>query len=84
MVQSWIVESFAVRDQGAKDGADLQQLIPIMVVASQTGGIKAEYQPNTSQAHLGEQSLETTTRFSLGSGFAQILINELYPLTGPS
>jgi len=84
MVQSWIVESFAVRDQGAKDGADLQQLIPIMVVASQTGGIKAEYQPNTGQAHLGEQSLETTTRFSLGSGFAQILINELYPLTGPS
>jgi hypothetical protein len=58
VVQSWIVESFAVRDQSAEDGTDFQQLMPIMVVTSQAGSIKAEDQPDARQANLGEQSLE--------------------------
>jgi hypothetical protein len=48
MVESWIVEPFAVGDQGAENGADLQQLLPIAIGARQAGGIKAEHQANTS------------------------------------
>jgi hypothetical protein len=48
MIESWIIESFAIGDQGAKDRADLKELIPIAVVARQAGGIKAEDQANAS------------------------------------
>jgi hypothetical protein len=48
VLESWIIEPLAVSDQCAEDRADLQQLLPIAIVARQAGGIKAEHQANTS------------------------------------
>src|SRR5215472_11025433 len=76
MVEPGIVEPFAIGDQGAEDRADFQQLIPIAIVARQPGGIVAEHQACASQTNFSKQILETTTPQSVGSGFAQILINE--------
>src|SRR5260370_15915488 len=84
MVESGIVESFAVGNEGAKDRADLQQLIPIAIVACQAGSIKAEHQADSRQANLGEQPLEPAARFGLRPRFAQILINEFYPVAWPT
>jgi hypothetical protein len=80
MVEPRIVEPFPVGDQGAEDRANFQQLIPITIVACQAGGIKAEYQPSTSQTNFGEQMLEATAGKRVGTEFTQILINDFYSL----
>ena len=67
MVQSWIIESFAVGDQCAEDRADLEQLLPIAIVACQAGGIIAEYQANAGQTNLCEKPLKATACLSLCS-----------------
>jgi hypothetical protein len=75
-----IVKTFAVGDEGPEDRTDLQQLIPIAIVAGQAGGIVTEDQASASQTNLGEQILEAATRKGVGCGFAQILINDFHPL----
>ena len=80
MVEPRIVEPFAIGDQGAQDRADFQQLIPIAMVARQAGGIVAEDQPCASQTNFSKQILETATPQGVGSGFAQILIDDFHAL----
>jgi hypothetical protein len=60
VVEPRIVESLAIGNEGAEDRADFKQLIPITIVASQAGGIKAENETDASQANLSEQALEAT------------------------
>jgi hypothetical protein len=50
------------------------------MIARQAGGIVAEYQPCASQTNFSEQVLETATPSGVGSGFAQILINDFHAL----
>jgi hypothetical protein len=40
VIGAWIIDALGVRDQRAKHRAELEQLIPIAVVARQTRGVK--------------------------------------------
>ena len=53
-----VVEAVFVADQGAGHGADLQELMPVGVVAGQPGAFQAEHDPGPAQRHLGDQLLE--------------------------
>ena len=49
-----VVEAVFVADQGAGHGADLQELMPVGVVAGQPGAFQAEHDPGPAQRHLGD------------------------------
>ena len=53
-----VVEAVLVADQGAGHGADLQELVPVGVVAGQPGAFQAEHDPGPSQRYLGDHLLE--------------------------
>jgi hypothetical protein len=53
-----VVEAVLIADQGAGQAAQLQELVPVGVVAGQPGALQAEHDPGPAQRHLGDQLLE--------------------------
>lgn len=49
-----IGEPFAIGDHGAEDRADVQQVLPLAMVARQAGGIGDEDQPCASQTNFSK------------------------------
>ena len=58
-----VIEPVLVADQGARQRADLQQPVPVGVVAGQAGDLQAEHDPGPAHADVGDQALEP---FSVG------------------
>ena len=67
-----VVEAVLVADQGAGHGADLQELVPVGVVAGQPGAFQAEHDPGPAQGHLGDQLLEPFPVGGRGAGVALV------------
>ena len=56
--RSGIVDAIGVGDQGSRQGADLEQLVPVATRAGQPGHLDAEHQADPSEADLGDQALK--------------------------
>jgi len=54
-----VIEAGLVVDQRARHGADLEQPVPVGVVAGQPGYLQAEHDPGAAHADLGDQLLES-------------------------
>src|SRR5713226_9181709 len=54
-----VVGAVLVADQGAGHGADLQELMPVGVVAGQPRAFQAQHDPGPAEGHLGDQLLES-------------------------
>ena len=67
-----VVEAVFVADQGAGHGADLQELVPVGVVAGQPGAFQAEHDPGPAEGHLGDQLLEPFPVGGRGAGLALV------------
>jgi hypothetical protein len=63
-----IVEAVLVADQRRGQRADLQQPVPVGVVAGQPGHLQAEYDPGPAHADLGDQVLEAFPVGGTGTG----------------
>jgi hypothetical protein len=53
-----VIEAVLVADQRVGQRADLQQPVPVGVVARQPGDLQAEHDPRVAQADRGHQVLE--------------------------
>src|SRR5215469_15840810 len=84
MIGLWIVQPFAVGNQHPKQRAQLEELMPIAVVTSQTRRIQAHYQASFTQADFRDQVLETESILARRPGLAKIIIDDLNPLTRPT
>src|SRR5215212_7516382 len=73
-----------VGDQGAKDGADLQELMPVLRRPGQSRDLHSQDHPHMVEAHLRNQTLESGPVLPLGGGVAQIVVDDHYPLLGPA
>ena len=51
-----VIQAIAVADQGVGDGAQVQQPIPVGVVAGQAADLQAEHQPDVAEGDLGGQT----------------------------
>src|SRR5215213_3095455 len=71
-----------VGDQGAKDGADLQELMPVLRRPGQSRDLHSQDHPHMVEAHLRNQTLESGPVLPLGGGVAQIVVDDHYPLLG--
>jgi hypothetical protein len=53
-----VIETVLVADQGGAQGAQLQEPMPIGVVASQAGHLEAEHDPRSPHSHFCNEALE--------------------------
>ena len=53
-----VIEPVLVADQGVGEGADLQQPMPVGVVAGQPGDLEPQHDPGAAHADLGDEMLE--------------------------
>ena len=53
-----VIQPVLVADQRARHGADLQQPVPVGVVAGQPGHLQAQHDPGAAHADLGDQTLK--------------------------
>src|SRR5438270_723405 len=75
IVLHWVVNPIQVSNQGVKEGAEFQELMPILVGACQPRHFHTEDDPDMIQAHLRDQPLEADPPLRAGPGLAQILID---------
>ena len=79
-----IANAVRVGDESAKEGADLQELMPVLRRAGQPRDLHAEDHPHMVEAHLRDQTLESGPVLPLGGGVSQIVIDDQNPLLGPA
>ena len=58
-VESGVVDSVFIDDQGVGEGTDLDETIPITARSCQAGGFEAQDRTGPAQANLGDQVLKT-------------------------
>lgn len=73
--QAGIVDPFGVDHQGAGQGAEVDQMMPVPPVAGQPRGLDAVDRPHRSGADLGDQSLEARPGHLPGARTSQILVD---------
>jgi len=73
-----------VQDEGPGQGADLEQAVPVGVVAGEAGHLQAEDDPRPAHPHLGHQALEPLPVGGGGPGVALVGVDHHHLLLGPS
>lgn len=84
MIQGWIVKPLTVGDQDAEHRAELEQLMPVAVIAREPRRIEAQDQTGVAKSDLGDKPLEAATQPRFRAGLAQILINDGDPFSRPA
>ena len=84
MIGTGIVEPLAVGDQHAEKRAELQQLVPVPIVAGQTGRVQAQHQPGLAEPNLSDQPLKAVPVLGRTARLAQVIVDHLDPLAWPA
>jgi hypothetical protein len=79
-----VIQAVLVENEGAGQCADLQQPVPVGVVAGQPGDLQAEHDPGPAHGHLGDEALETIAIGGGGAGLALVGVNDHDLLGGPA
>ena len=74
-----VIDPVGVGDQRVGQRAQIQQLIPVGVVAGQPRHLDAEHDPDLAQADIGDQVLEPVPRRRLRTGAAQVGVDHHAP-----
>jgi hypothetical protein len=69
-----VIQSVLVADERVGQPADLQQPVPVCVVAGQSAALEAEYDTGPSHADVGHEPLEA---FSVGGGGARVALVDI-------
>jgi hypothetical protein len=67
-----VIEPVLVADQRAGQRADLEQPVPVGVVARQAGDLEAEHDPGLAEPDVGDQPLEPLTAAGACAGLALV------------
>ncbi len=70
-----MIDAVGVRDQGVRQRAQVQQLIPVGVVASQPADLDAEDDPDMPEADVGDEFLEALPCSGLRTRPSQVRVD---------
>ena len=77
-----MVDAVGVADQGVGQAAQVQQAVPVGVVAGQARDFQAQHDAGLAQRNLGRQSREAGPLGAGGTGATQILVNDFHLIGG--
>lgn len=84
MIGARIVQAFAIGNQHTKQRAQLEELMPIPVVACEARRIQAHDQAGFAQTDFRDQRLEAVAVSAGRPGFAKIVVDHMNPLAWPT
>jgi hypothetical protein len=67
-----VIETVLVADQRARERGDLQETVPISVVARQPGDLESEHDPGLPQPDVGDEPLKPLAIGGAGAGLALV------------
>jgi hypothetical protein len=79
-----VIEPILVADQRARQRADLEQPVPVGVVARQPRDLEPEHDPGAAHPDLGDQLLEALAVGRRGAGPALVGVDHDDPLGRPA
>ena len=79
-----VIDAVGVGDQGVGDRTQIQQLIPVGVVAGQPRHLDAQHDPDLAQTDVGDQLLEPQPPVGLRTGAAQVGVDHHHLMSGPA
>ena len=79
-----VIQPVLVQDQGVVVRADLQQPLPVGVVARQPGAFQAEHDPGPAEGDLGDQVLEPFPVGGRGPGMPLVDVDHVDPVGAPA
>jgi len=79
-----IVQPVLIREQGAKDGAELQELVPVLVGSCQAAHLQAKDDPDVVEADFGQHVLKPEPSHCTLAAQALIFIDHLHTILGPA
>ncbi len=78
------VDPLVVRDQRVHDHAEVQQMLPVLVVPGEARGLQADDDPHLPEGDFREESLEAEASVAVGAGSALVVVDDLYLLGFPA
>ena len=79
-----IVEAVLIEDQGVAQRADLQQVMPVAAVASQTGDFEPQHDAGSAQAHFADELLKPFAIGGRSARLAQVMVDHDDPFDRPT
>ena len=79
-----VIDAVSVGDQRVGDRAQIQQLVPVGVVAGQPRHLDAQHDPDLAQPDVGDQLLEPEPPIGLRPGAAQVGVDHHHLVRGPA
>src|SRR5258706_16384439 len=75
--QSWMVYPVGIADERVRQSAQIQQAVPISIVARQPGDFQTQHDTDLPEGHLGGHFGETGPLSEAGTGNTEVFID--YP-----
>ena len=72
---AWVIDAIGIADQGIGHATEIEQAIPVGVVAGQAGDLEAEHDADPAQGHLGGHAGEAIAMTGAGAGEAEIVVD---------
>ena len=79
-----VVDAVLVGEERPEDGAHLQEVVPILVVAGEAAHLDAEDQADMVHGHLGQQPLESAPPVGRPAAQPLILVDDQDAIPGPA
>lgn len=79
-----IVEPFAVGDQNPEQRAQVEELVPVPIVARQPRRVETDHQAGVAEADLGDQPAEALALDAARTGLAEIVVDDMHALGRPA
>ena len=73
---SRVVDAVKVGDQGVGQGAQVDQAVPVGVVASQPGDLQSEHESGAAESDVGGQAVEAVALVGGLAGEAEVLVDD--------
>jgi hypothetical protein len=79
-----VIQAVGIGDQRSREGTEVEQTIPVGIVACQPRHLEAENDADPAHGDLGGHKSEAGTTGRLGSGKPQIIVDDRDGGTRPS
>jgi len=84
VVLARVVDAIDVGDERAEEGADFQELVPILRGTRQPGHVDAEHEADVVQADFRDEALEADAPRGARAGLAQVVVDDDDTLRRPA
>lgn len=79
-----VVHLVGIGEENLEQGAEFEEPVPVRTRPGQPAHLTAEHDPDVPQRHLGEQALEARSVLDGGAADPLLVVDDQYPVVGPT